>query len=179
MTRSPWVYNASGRKPDMNLGLRSKNVVVTGGSRGIGRAIALAFAEEGANVAICARGEDTLVKTAEELRQKNVKVFARPCDIADPKVLDGFLEETRSALGSVDVLVNNAAAFIPADDENAWQTILNLDLMAAVRAVWKVVPWMKERGGGAIVHISSIAGLEGGWPPSYAVSKAALVSHSK
>src|SRR5437667_153577 len=96
----------------MNLGLRSKNVVVTGGSRGIGRAIALAFADEGANVAICARGEDALVATADELRQKKVKVFARPCDIADTKMLDGFLEATRDALGGIDVLVNNAATWI-------------------------------------------------------------------
>src|SRR5439155_25832037 len=105
------------------------------GSRGIGRAIALAFADEGANVAICARGEDALVATADELRQKKVKVFARACDIADTKMLDDFLEAARDALGGIDVLVNNAATWILHDDEAAWQTILNLDVMAA-RVSW-------------------------------------------
>src|SRR5438034_9551798 len=94
-------------------------------------------------------------------------------------MLDDFLEAARDALAGIDVLVNNAATWILHDDEAAWQTILNLDVMAAVRAVWKVVPWMKETGGGAIVHVSSIAGLEGGWPASYAAAKAALISHSK
>jgi 3-oxoacyl-[acyl-carrier protein] reductase len=75
----------------MDLGLRAKNVVVTGGSRGIGRAIALTFADEGANVAICAKGEAALEKTAAELRLKNVSVCAKPCDIADAKALEVFL----------------------------------------------------------------------------------------
>src|SRR5213596_1774486 len=103
----------------MDLGLRAKGVVVTGGSRGIGRAIALGFAAEGANVAICARGEDSLHNTAVELRKNDVAVYAAQCDVGDPKALDAFLDGARKALGRVDVLVNNVSAFGTTDDEAA------------------------------------------------------------
>jgi len=163
----------------MDLGLGGKNAVVTGGSRGIGRAIALGLAQEGANVAICARGKEALEKTASELRETGVKVSAVSCDVADPKALDAFLEEARNALGRVDILVNNVSAFGQADDENGWKDSFDKDVMAAVRAAWKVVPWMKHSAGGTIVHISSVSALEGGWSPAYSAAKAALVSHSK
>jgi 3-oxoacyl-[acyl-carrier protein] reductase len=162
----------------MDLGLRGKAAVVTGASRGIGRAIALRLAEEGASVAICARGEPALRQAEAELRAWRVPVFAAVCDVSNPEALDGFLDAARASLGRVDILVNNPSGFVFADDPGAWESTLNVDLMAAVRASWKVAPWM--RGGGAIVHISSIAGLEaGGFPASYAAAKAALVSHAK
>ena len=78
------------------------------------------------------------------------------------------------------ILVNNPSGLSFADDQAAWQSTLNVDLMAAVRASWKVAPWMAGAGGGAIIHISSIAGLEAlGFPPAYCAAKAALVSHAK
>ena len=163
----------------MDLGLRGKSAVVTGGSKGIGRAIALCFAAEGANVAICARSEDSLSETARELAKKDVRVYASKCDVADIAELDSFLEAAQRELKGIDVLVNNVAAYQFDDDEAAWQGALDVSLMPYVRATWKVVPWMRDNGGGSIVHISSIAGLEGGWPPAYAAAKAALISHSK
>lgn len=163
----------------MDLGLAEKVVVVTGASRGIGRSIALGFAEEGANLAICARQEGALQQTADELRQIGVQVYSAPCDVADPRALDGFLEGAHKTLHRIDVLVNNVSALAMADDEEAWRANFGADVMASVRAIWKVVPWMKSIGGGAIVHLSSIAGLEAGWPPAYAAAKAALLSHSK
>jgi 3-oxoacyl-[acyl-carrier protein] reductase len=163
----------------MDLGLRGRGVVVTGASRGIGRATALAFAREGANLAICARTEPTLRETAESLRSAGVKVHAAACDVGDPAALDAFLDASHQALGRIDVLVNNVAGVGFADDEEAWQVGFRLTLMPSVRASTKVVPWMNELGGGSIIHISSIAGLEAGWPSSYAATKAALVSHAK
>jgi 3-oxoacyl-[acyl-carrier protein] reductase len=164
----------------MDLGLRGKAAVVTGASRGIGRAIALRLAEEGAGVAICARGERTLREAEAELRTRSVSVYAAVCDVGSPEALDGFLDAARSNLGRVDILVNNPSGFAFADDQRTWQSTLNVDLMAAVRASWKVTPWMGGAGGGAIVHISSIAGLEAtGFPPAYGAAKAALVSHAK
>jgi 3-oxoacyl-[acyl-carrier protein] reductase len=164
----------------MELGLRGKSAIVTGASRGIGRAIALRLAEEGAGVAICARGEPALREAEAELRTRSVPVYAAVCDVANPEALDGFLDAARANLGRVDILVNNPSGFVFADDQAAWQSTLNVDLMAAVRASWKVAPWMGDDGGGAIVHISSIAGLEAtGFPPAYCAAKAALVSHSK
>jgi 3-oxoacyl-[acyl-carrier protein] reductase len=164
----------------MDLGLRGKAAIVTGASRGIGRAIALRLAEEGAGVAICARGEPALRETEAELRTRSVPVYAAVCDVGNPEALDGFLDAARANLGRVDILVNNPSGVTFSDDEGAWQSSLSVDLMAAVRASWKVTPWMGRAGGGAIVHISSIAGLEAtGFPPAYGAAKAALISHAK
>lgn len=163
----------------MDLGLREKVAVVTGASRGIGRAIALRLAEEGAGVAICARGKATLQKAESELRKHSVPVYAATCDVGDAEALDRFLDAAHADLGRLDILVNNPSAMAFGDDEAAWRDALNVDLMAAVRACWKVVPWMAEAGGGAIVHISSIAALEAaGFPPVYGVAKAGLISHA-
>jgi len=163
----------------MDLGLAGKGVVVTGGSKGIGRAAALQFADEGAHVAICARGAQALEATAGELRAKGVKVFAKTADVSREAELDAFLDGARNALGRIDVLVNNTSGFGTSDDEAGWKTSFDVDVMASVRACWKVVPWMSEQGGGVILHISSTSALEAGSPPPYAAAKAALISHSK
>ena len=118
--------------------------------------------------------------TEAELRARSVPVYAAVCDVGDPSALDRFLDAARAKLGGANILVNNPSGIGFADDEATWHSTLNVDLMAAVRASWKVAPWMGAAGGGAIVHISSIAGLEAtGFPPSYGAAKAALVSHSK
>lgn len=163
----------------MDLGLKGKKVVVTGGSRGIGRATALTFAEEGADVAICARGADALEATRGELEALGARAFAATCDVADADDLGRFLDEANAALGGVDILVNNTSGFGVGDDEDGWRTGFDVDVMGSVRASWRVVPWMEARGGGAIVHISSTSGMEAGSPPAYAAVKAALISHAK
>ncbi len=165
----------------MDLGLKGKGVVVTGGSRGIGRAIALEFAREGANVAICARGDEALATTRGEIETRGVKAFAARCDVGNVDSLNDFLDRARAALGRVDVMVNNPSGFGLTDDESGWSASLAVDVMASVRSTWRVVPWIEQQGGGAIVHISSISGLEATWPgvSSYAAAKAALISYSK
>jgi 3-oxoacyl-[acyl-carrier protein] reductase len=164
----------------MDLGIRGKSAVVTGATRGIGRAIALRLAEEGAGIAICARGELALREVETELRTRSAPVYAAVCDVGDANALDRFLDAAYASLGQLDILVNNPSGLMFTDDQAAWQSTLNVDLMAAVRASWKVTPWMAGAGGGASVHISSIAGLEAsGFAPSYGAAKAALVSHAK
>ena len=163
----------------MDLGLKGKRVIVTGGSKGIGRATAMTFAEEGADVAICARGAEALEITRKEIAALGVRAFAQSCDVGDPAALTGFLEAARAALGGVDILVNNTSGFGLSDDEAGWESSVQVDLMGCVRATWAVVPWMEEAGGGAIVHISSVSGMEAGSPPAYSAVKAALISHSK
>jgi 3-oxoacyl-[acyl-carrier protein] reductase len=163
----------------MDLGLAGKKVIVTGGSKGLGKHIALGFAREGANVAICARNEGPLRETEAELRSHKVTVYAATCDIGDTAGLEAFLEEARRQLGGVDILVNNPSALAMTDDPAGWEASLNIDLMASVRATWKVVPWMTEAGGGCLLFISSASGLEAGSPPAYAAAKAAIISYSK
>lgn len=162
----------------MELGLRGRNVIVTGGSRGIGRSTALAFAREGANVAICARGEEGVRNAEAELRATGVKAFGATCDVADPAALAGFLDAARDALGSVHVLINNASGFGISDDEDGWRKGFDVDVMATVRACWKVAPMIAEAGGGAILHVSTISGLSPSlMNPPYGALKAALFQH--
>ena len=164
----------------MDLGLKGKNVIVTGGSRGIGRSTALAFAKEGANVAICARNVETLEQARAEIAALGVKAFAQSCDVGDAEGLTAFLQAANDAFGGIDVLVNNPSGFGMADDDAGWAAGFNVDMMAAVRASWQVVPWMEARGGGVIVHIASISGMEGSTRSiPYAAVKAAMISHSK
>ena len=165
----------------MELGLKGKGVIVTGASRGIGRAIALEFAREGANLAICARGAEALEETRAEIAKLGVKVHAQTCDVGQADALNGFLDAAHAALGRVDVLVNNPSGFGVTDNEEGWAASMAVDVMAPVRATWKVVPWLEKQGGGAVIHISSISGMEASLPgvAAYAAVKAALISHSK
>jgi 3-oxoacyl-[acyl-carrier protein] reductase len=173
-------YDHRFRSRFVNLNLKHKNIIVTGGSKGIGRAIALAFADEGANVAICARGMAALDSTRDEVAAKGVKCFAAACDVGDASALAQFLEAANAALGGVDVLVNNPSGFGMTDDEAGWKSGFDVDMMAAVRSTQTVTPWIAARGGGAIIHISSISGMEGTTRSiPYAAMKAAMISHSK
>lgn len=163
----------------MNLQLTGKNAVITGASKGIGRSIALELAAEGANVAICARGKEALQVTEKEILATGVKVFAEVCDVGNHSDVDKFIENARDSLGSIDILVNNVSALSLGEELEDWDASINIDLMASVWTTEKVVPWMTEAGGGSILFISSISGLESGSPPSYAAVKAAVISYSK
>ncbi len=163
----------------MDLGLKDKVAIVTGGSRGIGRSIALRFADEGCHIAICARGEERLRETEGELQAKGVKVVAASVDVTDPDALEAFVGQVASQLGRVDALVNNAGGNVQGDDDAAWLKAIDLNLMAAVRATRAAVPHMRAAGGGAVVNITSIWGREGGGPPIYNAVKSAMTSHAK
>lgn len=165
----------------MDLKLKGKNVIITGGSKGIGKRIALAFANEGANVAICARGEEALRETERELLEKNVNVHAGQCDISDTGALDSFLHTVKDAFGTVDVLVHNASALAVGPGIDDWKASLDVDLMACVHACNRIIPWMAETGGGSILLISSTSGLECDPTPDfgYTAAKAALIAYAK
>ena len=163
----------------MDLQLKGKTAIITGASKGIGKSIALNLAEEGANVAICARGEAALQITEQELLEKGVKVLAQTCDIGNDKELDDFLTNAKNQFGTIDILVNNVSALSLGDDYSDWENSINVDLLASVKATRKVVPWMIDAGGGSIIFISSVSGLESGSPAAYAAAKAALISYSK
>ncbi|TVR51636.1 MAG: SDR family oxidoreductase [Puniceicoccaceae bacterium] len=165
----------------MNLSLENRKCVVMGGSRGIGRAIALGLAAEGAGVAVCARGEGPLRAIEEELRRHGRTVHAGQCDLADEAALEAFLHQSREKLGGLDVLVHNASALALGPERKDWEASFRVDMMGAVRAVDQVVPWMEATGGGSILFIASISGLEA-FPMadySYSAMKAGLIAYAK
>lgn len=158
---------------------QGRKVLVAGGSRGIGRSVALAFAEAGANVAICARGAPALEAARAEIAARGVTAHATVCDLADGPAVRAWVEAAAGALGGIDVLVNNASGFGSTDDEVGWAASINVDLMAAVRASQAALPWL-ERAGGSIVHVSSIAGIAPSVrTPPYGAVKAALIQYTR
>jgi 3-oxoacyl-[acyl-carrier protein] reductase len=162
----------------MELGLRGKVGLVTGGSRGIGRAIALALAGEGCDVALVARGEDRLREAARDVEAHRVRAAAIVADVTRADDVERMVRETAERLGRIDILVNNAGGSFP-DDDAGWEQAFRVNIQAAERATRAVVPRMREQGGGAIVHIASIYGREAGGGLPYNAMKAAMISHAK
>jgi len=163
----------------MQMNLRGKQVVVAGGSKGIGRSIALGFAEAGAAVSICARGRAALDKTSAEIVARGVKAHAGECDLADKGAIATYIAAAAEALGGIDVLVNNASGFGATDDEAGWTRSLDIDVMATVRASHAAIPFIEKAGGGAILNISSISGYRASTRTApYAAVKAALINYT-
>ncbi len=165
----------------MDLGLKGRRCVVLGGSRGIGRAIALGLAAEGASVGICARDAEALGTVARTLRDAGGTCHVATCDVADPVALRQFLEGVHEELGGLDVLIHNASALARGPGSEDWQASLDVDLMAAVNACGIVLPWMRAVRRGAVLLVSSISGLEANPMEDYGYSsaKAALLAYSK
>lgn len=147
----------------MLIDLTSKRVIVTGGSRGIGRAIATAFAQEGARVAICARSQAALDAVAEELQQFTDAVIARVVDVTDTPAVNAFVDEVVEAWGGVDVLVNNAGQGRGGNlDTLTPEDILehaNILQMGHFRFTKAVVPHMRAQQWGRIIEINALAGV--------------------
>ena len=164
----------------MSFVFADRRVVVCGGSRGIGRSIALAFSVAGADVSICARGRETLQATRDELARDGRRAHAAACDLADAQAVARYVAEAGDALGGIDVLVNNASGFGQGDDEAGWSVGLAVDVMAMVRASHAALPMLEQRGEGAsIIHISSISGFRASTrTPAYAAVKAAMISYT-
>jgi len=150
-------------------------VVVAGGSKGIGRAIAMAFAESGAAVSICARGQAALDDVARTLATHGSGVHAQACDLGDPAAIEAWIAAAATALGGIDVLVNNASGYGFDEGDESWLANFNVDLMAAVRASRCALPHLQRSRHASILHTSSIAAFH---PrrngPAYAAMKAAL-----
>ena len=143
----------------MKIDLGGKRAIVTGGSRGIGRAMALAFAAAGARVSICARGSEALAKTRSDIAQSGHEAHAAVCDVADAAALAAYIEDAAAALGGIDILVNNASGFGTTDDEAGWEKSISVDLLATARATRAALPYLEKSAAGTILNISSISGF--------------------
>jgi 3-oxoacyl-[acyl-carrier protein] reductase len=144
----------------MELGLKGKVAIVTGGTQGIGRATAILLAKEGASVAIAARGRELLEKVAGEIRAAGGSVAAVQADIGSKADCERVVAETMKAFGRIDILVNNAGTsqtgeFLSVTDE-VWQTDFDLKLFGAVRLSRLAIPEMRKQGGGRIINITNI-----------------------
>ncbi|QGZ93671.1 SDR family NAD(P)-dependent oxidoreductase [Terricaulis silvestris] len=143
-----------------NLRLAGKRVIVTGASRSIGRAIAVGFARNGAHVSICGRDEKALETTRAACAELGVRVHSEICDVSDGAAFERYIGSAAEALGGLNVLVSNASAFARGEDDPAWATAFETDLMSVVRGTRAALPWLKQAQEAAVVHISSISALK-------------------
>ncbi|GAB3674242.1 SDR family NAD(P)-dependent oxidoreductase [Salinisphaera aquimarina] len=164
----------------MQSNLAGRRAVITGGSRGIGLAIADALAAEGAHVSICGRGADTLETAREQLAAHGTTVHAAQCDVADAAAIEGYIDAAASALGGIDILVNNASGFGVGDTEEGWAASINVDLLGSIRATRAARPWLEKSEQGSIIHIASIAGqAASARTAAYGAIKAALIQYTQ
>lgn len=167
----------------MDLGLAGKRAIVTGGSRGIGLAIAKALAAEGCELGLIARTESTLAAAAEELRRGGARVEYAVADVTDAAAHDRALAHLVSALGGVEICVANAGgsahgSALEAEDE-VWRSQWELNFLSAARLIRGCAPHMERAGYGSCVIISSMSGLEAFGRPGYVAAKAALHGYAK
>ena len=145
--------------------LSGRTAIVTGASRGIGRSVALRFAQEGARVALVARSEKGLLETAGLLRRNGAKCVALPTDITEPTAAQACVARAEKELGPVDILVNNAGVFLwkpfLESTPEEWNTVLSTNLTGAANFCRAVLPGMVSRGRGRIVNVASIHGMRG------------------
>ena len=169
----------------MDLGLKGKVAVITGGSVGIGLAVAQGLAAEGVNIVLAARQAERLQEAATSIAKRfGVKTLPTPCDVATPQGTDKLIAETKATFGGADILINNAGTgsnetIMEASDDK-WNAYWQLHVMAAVRLARGLAPTMKQRGGGVVLNTASICAAQPLWyEPIYNATKAALMMFSK
>lgn len=170
----------------MDLGLQGRVAAITGGSRGIGFAIAQALLDEGCKVAICARDQDELGAAADRLRWAKESspptLLTKPADVTVPGQVEAFINLADQVFGGLDILVNNAGggggATLDAPDAD-FQQALEINALAGLRAARAAVPHLRRRGGGRIIYIASVYGRESGGRMGYNLAKAAEISLAK
>jgi 3-oxoacyl-[acyl-carrier protein] reductase len=164
----------------MDLGLKGLNVLVTGGTKGIGRRAADIFAAEGANVSICARNAAEVTETVVSLKKQGVTAFGQAIDVGDKAALEGWVNDSAKALGGIDIVVANVSALAAAEDtEESWKAEFEIDMMHTVRTVNASLPHLEQSKWPSIVIVSSVSGREIDFTtPAYGAFKAALIHYA-
>ena len=168
--------------------LKGKTAIVTGGGRGLGEQIAIAFAEAGANVVVCSRKVENCIEVSEKLKQLGVESLALKCDVTNPEDVKQVVETTLEKFGSIDILVNNSGATWGAPVEEmpleAFQKVINVNLVGTFLMSQTVGKIMIEQKAGKIINIASAAGLRGSNPEvmntiGYNTSKAGVINFTR
>jgi 3-oxoacyl-[acyl-carrier protein] reductase len=164
----------------MDLGLKGLRAVVTGGTKGIGRAIAETLAAEGADVAICARHADDVDQTVAALKSKGVKAMGRAVDVADGPALAAWVADAAAELGGIDIAVSNVSALAIGTDDESWKRGFDIDMMGTVHLVNACMPHLEKSKAPSIVTISSVSGREIDFAAGpYGAFKAALIHYTQ
>jgi 3-oxoacyl-[acyl-carrier protein] reductase len=164
----------------MDLRLAGLRALVTGATKGIGRAIAQTLAAEGAHLAICARNQSEVEKTVADFSHYGVKVFGRDVDVSQAKDLSDWVHDAATALGGIDIVVSNVSALAIANDEVGWQQSFAVDMMGTVHLVNAATSYLEGSSQAAIVTISSVSGREIDFAAGpYGAFKAAIVHYTQ
>jgi 3-oxoacyl-[acyl-carrier protein] reductase len=164
----------------MDLKLAGLRALVTGGTRGIGRAIVETLLAEGAHVAFCARDAEAVSAAQAELRAGGAEVTGSAVDVRDGAALTAWVTESAAALGGIDILVANVSAMATADTEENWARCFDIDVMGTVRMVGAALPFLEQSSAASIVTISSVSGREVDFfEGPYGSMKAALVHYTQ